>query len=124
MRRLTESLENYLKTILILKERFGAVRSVDIAAELGFSRPSVCRAVGILKRDGLLEASSGNYLELTNEGLCLAETLRERYDCLTRFLSEFLGIDAATANDYACRMEHILSGDAFSRLREKTSAAQ
>lgn len=124
MQRLTESLENYLKTILLLKGRLGAVRSVDVAEELGFSRPSVSRAVRALKQKGLLEIDADNHLELTKEGLCLAKTIRDRYDRITQVLSESLGIDSETSKEYACRMEHILSEEAVSMLKERTATGQ
>lgn len=124
MQRLTESLENYLKTILILKDRLGAVRAMDVAEELGFSRPSVSHAVKMLKQEGLLEIAADNHLELTQEGLCLAKTIRDRYDGLTQVLSESLGIDSEAAKEYACRMEHILSGEVVSLLKEKASTYQ
>lgn len=124
MRPLTESLENYLKTILILKQQLGAVRSVDVAEELGFSRPSVSHAVRVLEQKGLLEIGADNHLELTKEGGCLAETIRDRYDRIEQVLSESLGIDSETAKVYACRMEHILSDEAVSLLKEKTAAYQ
>lgn len=121
MRPLTESLENYLKTILMLKQQLGAVRSVDVAEELGFSRPSVSHAVKILEQKGLLDIAADNHLELTKEGVCLAETIRDRYDRIEQVLSESLGIDSETAKVYACRMEHILSDEAVSLLKEKTA---
>ena len=124
MRPLTESLENYLKTILILKQQLGAVRSVDVAEELGFSRPSVSHAVRVLEQKGLLEIGADNHLELTKEGGCLAETIRDRYDRIEQVLSESLGIDSETSKVYACRMEHILSDEAVSLLKEKTAAYQ
>lgn len=120
MKTMTESRENYLKTILILKEQHGAVRSVDVAEALGFSRPSVSHAVKLLKQDGLLEIAADNHLELTKEGLCLAKTIRDRYDCLTQVLSESLGMDSDAAKEYACRMEHILNEEVVSLLKKKT----
>lgn len=119
---MTESLENYLKTILLLRERGGTVRSCDVAEELGFSRPSVSHAVRELKRNGLLAIAADNHLELTKEGVCLAEAIRGRYDNIARVLSDSLGIDPAAARGYACRMEHILPEDVVSRLKERTAA--
>ncbi len=116
---MTESQENYIKTIYVLGKRLGYVRGVDVAAELGFSRPSVSHAVGALKRRGLLVSAADGGLELTPEGLRLAEALCARYDGIARLMSESLGVDPETARAYACRMEHILSTEAVERWMER-----
>ena len=121
---MTESLENYLKTILMLKERRGVVRACDVAEALGFSRPSVSTAVKVMKREGLVEVDANNFLELTEEGLHRAEAIRDRYENIARVLSESLGLDQTSAQEYACRMEHILPEEVVSRLREKTTVDQ
>ena len=115
--RLHESGEDYIETIYILKKRKGIVRSVDVAQELGFSRPSVSRAVGILKDDGLIVVSSDGSLELTEEGLIKAESVYEKHTTLTEFLMRTAGVDADTAENDACRIEHIISPATFDGIK-------
>lgn len=123
-RTMTESLENYLKTILMLKDRRGVVRACDVAEALGFSRPSVSVAVKVMRREGLVAVDANNFLELTEEGLHRAGIIRDRYESITRVLSESLGLDPTSAQAYACRMEHILPEEVVSRLKAKTSTDQ
>jgi len=103
-----ESGENYLETILILKERKGVVRSIDIARELNFSKPSVSRAMGILKDDGFIIMESSGEILLTESGRAKAEQVYGRHRLLTAFLQQIAGVDSETAEKNACRMEHIL----------------
>ena len=83
-RTMSESLENYLKTILMLKDRRGVVRACDVAEALGFSRPSVSVAVKVMKREGPVTVDANNFLELTEEGLNCAGIIRDRYENITR----------------------------------------
>ena len=106
-----ESGENYLETILILKERKGTVRSIDIARELNFSKPSVSRALGILREDGFIEMEPSGGIILTPEGLAKAEAVYGRHRLLTAFLQEVTGVPKEQAEANACRMEHILDQD-------------
>ena len=109
---LHESGEDYLEAILILREERGTVRSVDVAQHLGFSKPSVSRAVSILRADGLLEMDSDGRLELTQAGETVARKIYERHCFLTRWLTR-IGVTPDTAAADACRLEHVISAETF-----------
>ncbi|MDE6195544.1 MAG: metal-dependent transcriptional regulator [Erysipelotrichaceae bacterium] len=112
-----ESGENYLETILILEKRNEVVRSVDIAKELHFSKPSVSRAVNVLKNDGYIEIEKGGSIHLTTEGRKIAEQIYERHLLLTEYLI-YIGVNEQTAMEDACRMEHIISQETFDCLKK------
>ena len=112
-----ESGEDYLETILILRERNGVVRSIDIANELGYSKPSVSRAMSILKREGHIEIDESNHITLTQSGMAIAEKIYERHNLLARFF-EKLGVDKETALNDACRIEHVISPITFQKIKE------
>ena len=116
--KLQESGENYLETILILKNKQGYVRSVDVANELGFSKPSISRAMGILKNDGYITVEVGGNIQLTQKGSELAESVYERHRAITRFLNEKLGVDKDIAEKDACRIEHIISPETFESIKK------
>ena len=103
-----ESGEMYLETIYILYQKNRDVRSIDVAEEMGFSKPSVSRGVSILKRDGYLTVDEKGYLELTDSGMDLAMKIYERHTILTKALV-LLGVDEQTAAQDACKMEHVIS---------------
>ena len=112
-----ESEEMYLETILLLRNRSGHVRSVDIAEELGYSRPSVSRAVNLLLNKGdILVAKSGE-ITLTEAGEARAHAIYERHEVITRVLMK-LGADADLAEDNACRIEHVISDELFEILKK------
>lgn len=113
-----ESGENYLEAILILKERNGYVRSIDVAHELGFSKPSVSRAMSVLKREGHIEMDGLNQILLTESGRKIAETIYERHQVLSKFLVS-LGVDEKIAVADACRIEHVISPESFDKIKEK-----
>ncbi len=113
-----ESGEDYLETILILQGKTGFVRSIDIANELGYSKPSISRAVGILRSDGYITVEPNGQIILTETGLAKAEQVYERHVLIRSFLMEDLGVSAENAEEDACRMEHILSEETFSKLKE------
>ncbi len=113
-----ESGENYLETILILSKRNGSVRSIDIARELDFSKPSISRAVGILKEDDLIIIDSNGFIELTEEGKKKAESVYERHQQLTVFLMETAGVSHETAEEDACRIEHIISEETYQGIKK------
>jgi len=115
--KIQESGENYLETILILEQKLGTVRSVDVAAELGFSKPSISRAMSILKEAGFIEVQRGS-LQLTDAGRAKAESVYERHRVITRFLTGSLGLDAETAEADACRIEHIISKQCFDKIKQ------
>ena len=110
--------ENYLETILILKREKGYVRSIDIAAKMDFSKPSVSRAVGLLRENNYItmDAKTG-FIELTESGKEVAERMYERHDLISRWLMA-LGVSAETAAEDACRIEHDLSEETFEKIKE------
>lgn len=112
-----ESGENYLETILMLKEKNGSVRSIDIARELNFSKPSVSRAMGILKEEGFITMEHGGEIELTEKGHEKAAGIYERHRLLTSFLQKVAGVSEETAEEDACKMEHIISDEVFQGIK-------
>ena len=116
MDKLRESGENYLETILILEKRNGIARSVDVANELNFSKPSISRAVAVLKEAGYVTIGNINQLLLTEKGRKIAEDLYERH-CLLENCLMFLGVDEKTAEEDACRIEHIISEKTYECIK-------
>lgn len=114
--KLQESGENYLETILILSERNGQVRSVDIATTLNYSKPSVSRAVSILKSNSLIAVAENGNITLTEQGYQIAQSLYERHRVLTDYFIG-IGVSAETAAQDACRIEHIISDEAFEKIK-------
>lgn len=113
---LQESGEMYLETILILSEKSNEVRSIDVGEYMGYSKPSVSRAIGLLKGGGYVVSDSDGYLSLTDAGREVAEKIYERHRFLTDFLVR-LGVDEKTAAEDACRMEHDISDASFSAMK-------
>ncbi len=113
---LQESGEMYLETIYILSLSGKSVRSIDVSEKMGFSKPSVSRAVGILKRGGYLNTDEEGYLRLTGEGLRVAEKTYERHMLLTEFFMR-LGVDEKTAAEDACKIEHDISDKTFTAIK-------
>ena len=111
-----ESAEMYLETIYTLSLNSTSVRSIDIAEALNYSRPSVSRAVGLLKKDGYLLMDEEGFLTLTEEGRALAERIYERHTVLTAAL-EALGVDKETAAEDACKIEHDISDRTFDAIK-------
>lgn len=115
--KIQESAENYLETILILKNKNGAVRSIDIANELGFSKPSVSVAMKNLRENGYIEVDSSGYITLLDSGRKIAEKIYERHTTLSKWLVS-LGVDVKTAAEDACRIEHIISSESFEAIKK------
>ena len=113
---LHESGEDYLETILILHNKTGYVRSIDIATELGYSKPSVSRAMGILKANGYITVEPSGQIVLTDEGRKKAESVYHRHLVITDFL-EGLGVSRENAELDACKIEHIISEETFARIK-------
>ena len=111
-----ESGEMYLETIYVLSQHSKSVRSVDVAEEMGYSKPSVSRAVGLLKNAGLLQMDETGVLKLTEAGEGKAKRIYERHTVLSRLLMN-LGVDEATATEDACRMEHYISDRSFDAIK-------
>ena len=112
-----ESGEDYIETIYLLKKKKGLVRSIDVANELNFSRPSVSRAVGLLKDDGLLVVEDDGELVLTELGLKKAKSVYEKHTNLTKFLMLTAGVSEEIAETDACRIEHIISPETFRGIK-------
>ena len=108
--------EDYLKAILVLHQRIGDVRSVDLARYLGFSKPSISQAVGILTSEGYLTVDGKHILKLTDKGRAVAEKIYERHCFFTRQLIS-IGVDPVTAEEDACRLEHAISDKSFEKLK-------
>ncbi len=112
-----ESGEMYLESIYVLFKSKQAVRSIDVAEYMNYSKPSVSRAVGLLKKDGYITVDSDGYITLTELGKSSAKRIFERHTILTKFLLS-LGVDEETAADDACKMEHILSDKTFNAMKK------
>ncbi len=113
---LKESGEMYLETIYILYESNSSVRSIDIAMYMNFSRASVSRGVGLLKKQGCIEMDNDGYITLTDEGKKIAEKIFERHTVISRMLIA-MGIDEKTATEDACRIEHVISDKTFEAMK-------
>jgi len=111
-----ESAEMYLETIYTLSLNSTSVRSIDVAEALNYSRPSISRAVGLLKKDGYLLMDEEGFLTLTEEGRALAERIYERHTVLTAAL-EALGVDKETAAEDACKIEHDISDKSLAAIK-------
>lgn len=115
-----ESTENYLKAILVLKQKKGEVRRIDLAEYMGYSKASITHAVTALMKKGFLK-TDGCYLELTQEGLSVSRQVLERHDFFTRLLVK-CGVEQKTAEQEACGMEHVLSEQSFEMLKQALEA--
>ena len=115
--QIMESGELYLETILVLSEKSKAVRSVDIAEEMGFSKPSVSRAVSLLRNGGFIDVDEKGFITLLDEGRELAEKIFERHTVLTACLKA-LGISEDTAAEDACKIEHDISDESFEAIKK------
>lgn len=116
--KLYASGEDYLETILILNKKMGMVRSVDVARHMGVSKPSVCVAVNTLKDGGFLTMDEEHFLHLTALGWKVAEQTYEKHLFFTSLLTE-VGVDEKTAEQDACRMEHVISEESFQKLKKQ-----
>jgi Mn-dependent DtxR family transcriptional regulator len=116
--KIHESGENYLETILILQKERGHVRSIDVATELNFSKPSISRAMGILRRAGYIVIDAGGNIHLTEMGKETAESIYERHRLIARYFVEALGVDQDVALQDACRIEHVISAESFDKIKK------
>lgn len=114
---LHQSGEMYLETILILSQKMDAVRSLDVAEYMGFSKPSVSNAVSLLKSGGYVTVDGNKYLSLTATGKEVAEKIYERHTLLTDVLIK-LGVDEKTAAEDACKIEHVISDKSFEAIKK------
>ena len=111
-----ESGEMYLETVYILSQKSSAVRGIDVGEYMGFSKPSVSRAIGLLKKEGLLATDENGYIKLTEAGEERAKVIYERHTLLSQLLMN-LGVDEETATEDACRIEHYISEKTFDAIK-------
>ncbi len=114
---LQESGEMYLETILILSKKNPNVRAIDIGEYMGYSKPSVSRAMSILKSGGYVSVDPVGHITLTDSGLEIAEKIYERHTMLTKFLTR-LGVDEQIASEDACKIEHVISDESFEAIKK------
>lgn len=117
---LAESGEMYLETIYVLTRRSTSVRSIDVAESMGYSKPSVSRAIGILKAGEYIEVDRSGFITLTEKGIKTAESLYERHTILTDLLIS-LGVSSETAAMDACKIEHVISAESFEAIKDYIS---
>lgn len=115
-----ESGEMYLETILVLSKEGKSVRAVDVGEYMGYSKPSVSRAIGILKKNGYVDVEKSGALYLTESGREIAEKIYERHRVLTKFFVS-LGVDEKIASDDACKIEHHISDESFEAIKRHIS---
>ena len=113
-----ESGENYLETILVLKNKNGSVRSIDIANELGYTKASISRAMSILKEADYISIGENGHILLTEKGLQKAHEILNRHKVIAEFLVKTLGVDTELADRNACRIEHIICQEVFEKMRD------
>lgn len=121
--RLQESGEMYLESIYVLSKRLSGVRSIDISEYMGYSKPSVSRAVNLLKSGGYILVDEENFITLTETGIEIAEKIYERHTLLSELLIR-LGVSKETAAEDACRMEHTISDESFEAIRRHVEQFQ
>ncbi len=117
---LQESGEMYLETIYTLSKKLPQVRSVDISEEMGFSKPSVSRAIGLLKSGGFITVEPNGHIFLTDDGKNIAEKIYERHTLITEFLMR-IGVSPETASNDACKIEHVISDESFEAIKKYAS---
>ncbi len=115
--RIQESGEMYLETILLLSQKSGHVRAIDVGEEMGYSKPSVSRAMGLLKSGGFIVIDADGAITLTDAGREIAEKIYARHTLLTKFLIA-LGVDEETASEDACKMEHSIGDTSFEAIQK------
>ncbi len=118
--KLQESGQMYLETIYVLTQRSSSVRAIDVCEHMGFSKPSVSRALGLLKNGGFVTVDENGFLSLTDCGREIAEKIYERHTVITKILLH-LGVDKQTATDDACKLEHAMSDTSFEAIKKFAS---
>ena len=114
-----ESGQMYLETIFVLSKTKNLVRAIDVCEHMGYSKPSVSRAMGILKKESLITIDPSGHIALTSKGKEIAESMYERHTLLSSFL-ESIGVDSETAAEDACRIEHCISEESFEAIKKFT----
>ncbi len=121
--KIQESAENYLEAILVLKKEKGRIRSIDIARHLEFTKPSISRAINLLKNNGYVTVDKEGWIELTEEGQTIAGKVYERHSFIAAWLTS-IGVPADIAAEDACRIEHDISDETFQKVKEFVTRAQ
>ena len=121
--KIQESAENYLEAILVLKKEKGRIRSIDIARHLEFTKPSISRAINLLKNNGYVTVDKEGWIELTEEGLTIAGKVYERHSFIAAWLTS-IGVPADIAAEDACRIEHDISDETVQKVKEFVIRAQ
>ncbi len=118
-----ESAEMYLESIHVLSQEKENVRSIDICRKMGFSKPSVSRAMKNLKAEGYIDIDENGYITLKEKGLAIADKIYERHRILTQYFVN-IGVSPQVAEDDACRIEHVISDETFSKIKEEMKSHQ
>ena len=115
--KILQSAENYLETILLLKNKFGEIRAVDIASQMNFSKPSVSNALKLLRENGYVSINKKGFISMTETGMKVATMIYERHHLLSEiFIS--LGVSPSTAESDACKIEHLISEESFEKIKQ------
>lgn len=117
MMKIQESAENYLEAILMLKNEKGKIRSIDIVRHLDFTKPSISRAINLLKDNGYVTVDKEGWIDLTESGMDIAQKVYERHTFVSAWLTA-IGVDPDTASEEACKIEHVISDDTFQKVKE------
>lgn len=120
--KIRQSAEDYLEAMLMMKERHGYIRSIDVAAQLGVTKPSVSYATKRLRENGYITMEPDGLITLTDSGMTIAERIYTRHKLLTKYLTA-LGVDEETAREDACKIEHDISEQTFDAIRRHTGGA-
>lgn len=118
--KIQESGEMYLESILVLRDKLPQVRAIDIVNYTGYTKPSISRALGLLKQDDLISVDKSGYITLTTEGENCAIKIYERHKVLTEFFVQ-IGVDRTTASADACKVEHVISDETFNKIKDHIS---
>ena len=114
---INESVEDYLEAILVLKEKNGMVRSIDVVHHMNYSKPSISRAMSLLRENGYITMDKEGLIDLTDAGMEIASRIYERHRLLSKWLVA-LGVSPETASEDACRIEHDVSDETFQKIKE------
>ncbi|MBE6896224.1 MAG: metal-dependent transcriptional regulator [Ruminococcaceae bacterium] len=118
--KIQESGEMYLESILVLRDKLPQVRAIDIVNYTGYTKPSISRALGLLKQDDLISVDKSGYITLTTKGENCAIKIYERHKVLTEFFVQ-IGVDRTTASADACKVEHVISDETFNKIKDHIS---
>ncbi|MBQ2692339.1 MAG: metal-dependent transcriptional regulator [Clostridia bacterium] len=121
--KIQESAENYLEAILMLKQEKGRIRSIDIVRHLDYTKPSISRAISLLKSNGYVTVDKEGWIELTEQGMDIAQKVLERHTFVSKWLIA-IGVSPETAAEDACKIEHAISDESFEKIKEFVSSRE